>query len=185
MFNEPKTTQAAAQLLKDADRPMNLMVLMKMLYLADRAAFMKFGRSITNDTYYAMFLGPVLSNTHDLATEEMPPEEEHYWGHFISPRENFQVRLLDDPGSGELSDGEVRILDAIFAKFKTYLDDPFGLPKWMHENLPEVKEVPRGQRVDLPVVDVLRGAKKSEEEIRELVSELEMLDQVDALFAAR
>jgi len=185
MFNEAKTTQAAARLLKDAGAPMNFMVLMKMLYLADRAAFMKYGRSITNDIYYAMFLGPVLSNTHDLATEELPPEEDHYWKRHISPRENHEVRLIADPGDRELSEREVKILDAIFAKFKGYLSDPFGLPKWMHKNLPEVKEVPRGQRDDLPISEVLQGTKKSEEEIADLISEIEMLDRVDALFTAR
>jgi hypothetical protein len=183
IFNESKTTQAAARLLKDASAPMNFMVLMKMLYLADRAAFMKHGRPITNDTYYAMFLGPVLSNTHDLATEQPSPEEDHYWGRFISPRENYEVRLTGDPGDGELSDCEVRILDAIFAKFKIYLNEPFGLPRWMHKNLPEVKEVLRGERIDLPIVEVLRGTKKSEEEISSLMDELEMLNQVDELFA--
>ena len=180
-FNEAKTTQAAARLLNDAGVPMNFMVLMKMLYLADRAALMKHGRSITNDTYYAMFLGPVLSTTHDLATEEQPPEEEHFWPRFISSRENYKVGLLDDPGEGELSDAELKILDAIFEKFKNYLNDPFGLPKWMHDNLPEVKEVPRGERIDLPMLEVLQGTKKSEEEIATLIDELEMLDKVDAI----
>ena len=103
----------------------------------------------------------------------------------FSPRENYEVRLLADPGDGELSDLEVKILDAIFGKFKDYLKYPFELPKWMHKNLPEVKEVLRGERIDLPVADVLRGAKKSDEEITDLVSELEMLNQIDAVFTAR
>lgn len=142
MFNEGKTTQAAARLLKDAGRPMNFMVLMKMLYLADRVALKKHNRPITNDTYYAMFLGPVLSNTHDLATEDLPPDEKYYWPNFISPREKHEVHLARDPGEGELSEAELKILDGVFNKFKQYLDDPFGLPKWMHQNLPEVEDVP-------------------------------------------
>ena len=186
MFDETKTTQAAARLLKAAGGgPMNFMVLMKMLYLADRVGFKKYGRSITNDIYYAMFLGPVLSNTHDLATEELPPEEDHYWRRYISPCEKYEVRLIADPGEGELSEREVEILDGIFAKFKGYLNDPFGLPKWMHKNLPEVKEVPRGERIDLPIFDVLSATKKSKEEIADLMSELDMLNQIDAVFTAR
>ena len=184
MFNESKTTQAAAKLLKDAGAPMNFMVLMKMLYLADRVGFMKRGRPITNDTYYAMFLGPVLSSTHDIATEQQPPEEDHFWPRFISPRENYKVRLIADPGESELSEAETKILDAIFERFKGYLDDPFGLPDWMHKNLSEVREVPRGERIDLPILEVLEGTKKTEAEIATLMYEMEMLDQVDALFTA-
>ena len=65
LFDEKKATQAAACFLKLADGGLNYMVLIKDLYLADRQALAGWGRSITNDKYYSMKCGPVLSNVLD------------------------------------------------------------------------------------------------------------------------
>jgi len=75
MFNETKATQAAARFLHLADDHLNYMVLIKLLYLADREALVRWGRPITFDTYYTMKYGPMLSNVHDLITEMSLPEE--------------------------------------------------------------------------------------------------------------
>lgn len=44
---------------------------------------------------------------------------------------------------------------------------------------------PRGERRDLTLEQVLRGAKKSDQEIRDVIEELEMLDKIDAHFAVQ
>jgi hypothetical protein len=185
MFNEIKTTQAAARLLMRAGGTMNYMVLIKMLYLADRKALRIHARSITGDTYYSMFLGPVLSATYDVATEPQDPAESHYWTQFISPPENYSVKLIGDPGDGKLSELEEGILDAAFERFKCYLDAPFDFSKWLHKNLPEVKEVLRGERIPLPLTEVLAAVHKSNEEVEGILSELAILDQVSVQFIAR
>ncbi len=53
-FNERKATQAAAYLLQMRGGTMSYMKLIKLLYLADRAALVRFGRPITTDRYVSM-----------------------------------------------------------------------------------------------------------------------------------
>src|SRR5229473_6211455 len=102
-FNERKTTQAASLFLKHGGGRMNYMKLIKLLYLADRGAFLRWGRPVSGDRYFSMKLGPVLSVVHDLITEVPCPGEETIWSQHISPPSNYEVELKADPGSDELS----------------------------------------------------------------------------------
>ncbi len=178
MFNEAKATQAAARLLKQAGGTMNYMVLIKLLYLADRVALVKWGRSITGDEYFTMKLGPVLSEVHDLITEMQPPNEDHPWTRSIA-KSSWDVSLQKDAGDDELSEAEERVLDKIFEKFKPFLTgNPFALPDWIHDNLREVKRI-QGGRIPLEIREILQGAEQSEERIERVVEELEMLKKLD------
>jgi len=53
-FNEAKATQAAALLLKLRGGRMNYMKLIKLLYLVDRTALIRWGRPVTFDSYCSM-----------------------------------------------------------------------------------------------------------------------------------
>ena len=64
-YREDGSTQAAARLLKRAGGPMSHMKLIKLLYLADRRALVRWGRPITCDWYVSMPQGPVPSFTLD------------------------------------------------------------------------------------------------------------------------
>ena len=50
-FNEKKATQAAARFLRLCKGCMNYMKLIKLLYIADREALLRWGRPITTDAY--------------------------------------------------------------------------------------------------------------------------------------
>jgi uncharacterized phage-associated protein len=65
-FDESKATEAAAFLLSRSDQTMNYMKLIKLLYLADREALIRWGRPISTDRYVSMKHGPVLSNVLNL-----------------------------------------------------------------------------------------------------------------------
>jgi hypothetical protein len=182
MFNECKATQAAARLLKSAGGAMNYMVLVKMLYMADRQTLMDWGRPITGDDYFTMKLGPVLSRVHDLITEEQPPEEFHPWTQSIT-RAKWDVALIGEPGDQELSEAEEAVLDNVFNRFKIYLNDPFGFPRWIHRHLREVKEITEG-RIPLKLSEILSAGDKSAEEISTVLSELQMLETMDAMLTA-
>ena len=117
-FNERKATQAAAYLLQMRGGKMSYMKLIKLLYLADRAALVRFGRPITTDRYVSMDRGPVLSRVLDLATDGDIPGQELIWGAAISePKSNYEVSLREDPGDDELSEAEVGVLEEIFERF--------------------------------------------------------------------
>jgi uncharacterized phage-associated protein len=103
LFNEAKATQAAAQFLRLRGEKMSYVKLIKLLYLADREALIRWGRPITPDRYVSMDIGPVVSRIYDLIRDEPPPNFVRIWRKFISQPENYEVRLLGDPGSSELS----------------------------------------------------------------------------------
>src|SRR5208282_6704121 len=103
-FNERKATEAAARLLKLRGGTMSYMKLIKLLYLADREALLRWGRPISTDRYVSMDKGPVLSRVLDLATDGDDPSRPAIWSEQIGEPVSYEVALKADPGSDELSE---------------------------------------------------------------------------------
>jgi len=78
-FNERKATQVAAQFLRLRGGRMSYMKLIKLMYLADREALLRWGRPISTDRYVSMDKGPVLSRVLDLATDGDDPSRPAIW----------------------------------------------------------------------------------------------------------
>ena len=155
------------------------MVLIKLLYLLDREALIRWGRPVSFDDFYSMNKGPILSNVHDLITEESAPQEDNVWNKFISSPSNFKVKLLKDIGTGELSEAEDELIDELFAKYgKRYMNRPFDLVDLLHKTLPEWKEVRKGERTPIEISEVLRAGQKSADDIKAIEDELENLGNV-------
>ena len=114
LFNEAKATQAAVRLLRLRGGSMSYIKLVKLLYLADREALIRWGRPITTDCCISLDIGPVVSRIYDLIRNEPLPSAVSTWGKFISGPEDYEVRMLGDPGSGELSPAEEQLLDEVF-----------------------------------------------------------------------
>jgi len=58
---------------------MSYMKLIKLMYLADREALLRWGRPISTDRYVSMDKGPVLSRVLDLATDGDDPSRPAIW----------------------------------------------------------------------------------------------------------
>src|SRR5580698_10285804 len=116
-FDVKKSTQAAAYFLRLAKGKMNYMLLIKLLYLLDRRALLKWGRPVTCDTYFSMKLGPVLSEVLGLLNEMPDPEDPSYWSRHISGPVAYSVKLKKDPGDNELSEAEDALIEAVFEKY--------------------------------------------------------------------
>ena len=69
-FDQRKVAQAAAWFVSRSGGAINILKLMKLLYLADRQALASFARSISGDRMVSMPHGPVLSQTLELANGE-------------------------------------------------------------------------------------------------------------------
>jgi uncharacterized phage-associated protein len=181
-FNEKKTTQAAARFLSLANKHMNYMKLIKLLYLMDRNALIRWGRPVTGDKYYSMRLGPVLSEVRNLITEPAAPEQEGFWVKYISRYSEWEVTLLHDAGHDELSEAEEALIDEVYREFGGY--EPFELVKYLHEKIPEWKAVMQG-RVPIRYSDILRTTQMSPEEIAAIRHEINEVDRVHQLFSPR
>src|SRR5260370_12146701 len=93
-FNERKATEAAAHLLKLRGGRMSYMKLIKLLYLADREALLRFGCPITTVRYVSIDRGPVLSRVLNLISEEREPAPQSYLPNSISFPDSYQSLLI-------------------------------------------------------------------------------------------
>lgn len=174
-FREDKATQAAALLLRWAGGSMNYMKLIKLLYLADRAALVRWGRPITFARAVSMKHGPVLSEVLDLINEGNPPGTLSLWNRAISSPANYEVRLRGDCPADDLSDAEEGVLADVFREYGRL--DPWPLVDLLHGTLPEW--IPTSGAIPIQYRDILLNEGWTEAEVAEVVSELENLALLD------
>ncbi|HEV8430339.1 MAG TPA: Panacea domain-containing protein, partial [Pyrinomonadaceae bacterium] len=99
-FDETKTAQLAGVLLQLRGGRMHYMKLIKLMYLVDRAALLRWGSPITFDNYVSMPHGPVLSSTLDLINEGPTFERETPWHDLIErSTDPYSVRLKTKPNT--------------------------------------------------------------------------------------
>lgn len=180
-FNEKKATQAAARFLNLANGRMNYMKLIKMLYIADREALLRWGRPITTDVYFSMKHGPVLSEILDLIDEGPNPIlGETFWSRHIS-KEDYDVSLKADPSDDQLSEAEEELINEIFGKLGhldkwKLVDIAHGFPEWQD---------PEGSSIRIDYADILKAGNKTPDEIHAIEDELAALSVAEALLGSR
>jgi uncharacterized phage-associated protein len=179
LFNEAKATQAAARFLRLRGGKMSFVKVIKLLYLADREALIRWGRPITTDSYASLDNGPIVSRIYDLIRDEPPPNCFRTWRKFISDVANYEVSLLADPGSRELSAGEEALIEEVFGQHGhddrwAIVDYSRSLPEWTW---------PDGGVSPIEYRDILTAAHKSEAEISAVEEELESLALVERVLA--
>jgi uncharacterized phage-associated protein len=178
-FNERKAVQAAALLIQRSGGEMNYLALMKLLYLIDREALLRFGRPVTGDRVVAMKHGPVLSRIYDLVSQKKQELPQSEWHKFVS-RPNayvFTVRFSGVPDTGELSQAELALIDEIYAKFRGW--NEWDLVAFTHK-LPEWRD-PKKTSVTIPFEDILRGAGVSKRDIEAVAEHAAADSYMDAV----
>ena len=156
VFDERRAAQAAARLLDKHGGTMPWLKLVKLLYLADRAALVEGGYPITGDRFIAMRFGPVLGRVLDLIKDDCPAEDSVWHGYVV--RERFDARLAGAADNGWLSEYDMGILDGVF--------DAYGcLREWdvvaRTHALPEWKD-PGDSVIPVEPEDILRYSGYSE-----------------------
>lgn len=160
---------------------MNYMKLIKLLYLAERAALVKWGRPIVFDSYWSLPHGPVLSVTYDRIVEEPDPKERSYWHQCISGPRDYAVELEREPPNDQLSQAEEDLIDSIYQEFGHL--DQWQLRDATHE-LPEWVD-PERSSVPITVRDILLAEGYGEDDVREIESALEAEAKADELLGGR
>ncbi len=179
-YREDKTTQAAARLLQLAGSRMSHMKLIKLLYLADREALIRWGRPITFDWYFSLPHGPVLSFTLDKINEEPDPSGPSYWHQIISERMGHEISLAtDEVPNDQLSPAEEDLLREIFEKFGHM--SQWDLRDYSHQ-LPEWRD-PEGSHLPIEIRDILFGEGMSTEDVKEIEEALHAEASADDLLA--
>ena len=156
MYSEKKAAQVAAFLLFRAGGVLEILKLMKLMYLAERESFAAYGEPMIGDCLYSMEYGPVLSSTLDHMNNfvESGPGG---WESWISDREDHYVGLRENgdpvPRLTQLSDADVEILGEIWAKYGHYTGTQ--LRNLTHKICAEWED-PESSSLPIPYTRVLR-----------------------------
>ena len=164
VFNERKAAQAASILLERAGGSMEYLKLIKLLYLADRAALIETERPITLDHYASMKHGPTPCQVLELILHEHPPEDS-IWHRYVK-RRYFDAFLCGQIESEWLSEYDVSLLNDIYETYgklrsSQVVSQTQALPEW--QDLGETA-------IPIDPTDILRYAGYSEYAI-ELVTD--------------
>lgn len=174
MYNEKKAAEVAAFFLFRAHGKMPILKLMKLMYLAERTSYKRYGEPIIGDKLVSMPHGPVLSITYQHVNGELSSIEGG-WETWVGDRSRYDVEL-QDPSSLrstddllELSDADAEILDEIWTQFG-------HLTKWQirdftHIHCPEWRD-PNGSMIPMDYEDLFRALEFNDEQVRELAERL-------------
>ena len=172
-FNEAKAAAVAALILKLRGGTMHYIKLVKLMYLVDRSALLRWGTIVTTDHHVSMDQGPVGSSVLDLITKDVPKP---IWSHYISdPFGEDEIRLSREGSTEKLSRAEEKLIREIYDQFG-YMDR-WKLVKYTHD-LPEYKD-PHGTSIPIHPREILRAEGESEEEIKVTLRELRIADAVE------
>lgn len=161
--------KATAFLLQLRGGQMHYIKLIKLLYLTDREALLRWGVPVTTDRYVSMQNGPVTSKILNLITEDRPKP---VWSEYISaPLGEYEIKLLKPAPTDRLSRAEESLMREIFQQYG-YRNRWDLIDNVMHR-LPEWRD-PQGSSIPISVRDILQAAGEDENEIRAVIKELQL-----------
>jgi uncharacterized phage-associated protein len=175
-----KIIQAIAVLLhSDRCHRMSYLRLLKLLYIADRESWAQTGHGMFGDKVVAMKHGPVLSGVYYLVESNHP--ESAIWNEFLR-KDGYQLELIDDPGTGELSPYEENKLREIAERFKDadewdVVNVTHTFPEWLR-NWHSEKRI--GNVCDIALEDILAAVCRSRD-IDAITEEAAVTEAEDAL----
>jgi uncharacterized phage-associated protein len=181
-FNIGKATEAACVFLERGGGQMNIMKLVKLVYLLDRLSLDRRGIPVCGGDYLSMRNGPVTSEVLDLVDAgRLAGEGDRRWEQCIGARTNHEVRLEKQPVREHLSDAEVSLLDEVWAEHGG--KDQWQLVDWCHAHCREWVPVANGC-APISVEQVGMALGKSAEQVARLRQEAAELNQLDEIFSA-
>ena len=178
-FDEAKATQAAGLILSLRGGQMHYLKLLKLLYLADRTALVRWGIPITTDRWVSMNHGPVPSNIFNLIADDCAKP---IWSQFISaPLGEYEVRLLRETNTDRLSRAEESLIREIHQQYGHR--NRWDLVENVMHKLPEW-HYPQGSSIPISIREILKAEGEDEDEIKAVIKELHTIaDSEDALSA--
>lgn len=186
LFNEKKAAQSAAYFLLSAQEAMPIIKLTKLLYLAERRSYEKYGQPIVGDRLVSMPHGPVLSQTLNHLNGLMPSINGG-WDTWISDRAEHLVvlapQVMEKSKSDllELSDADAEILAETWDQFGHMSE--WQLRDYTHAHCPEWKD-PDGSMIPMKFEELFHALNFTTDQTREYVSLLKEQNNINAAFAA-
>lgn len=180
-YNPRKAAQTIAFFAMKEGGSINVLKVVKLVYLADRESLRVRGFPIQYEARFSMPHGPVNSTTLDYLNGFY--RDDGGWSDFLRDRANNDVGLADPNTTShtldELSEREIEVLERVWSEFGHM--DRFDLAEWTHDHIPEWED-PHGssRRIPLDRMMAAVGLEKSVERAREL----ESLDRASGLLGS-
>ena len=185
LFNEKKAAQAAAYFLLRAGGRLEALKLMKLLYLAERRSFEKYGEPMIGDRLVSMPHGPVLSRTYNHMNGELPSSDGG-WESWVADRAKHVLslknpRLRSTDNLKELSESDVEILGEVWRRFGRVSGSQ--LRNHTHRHCPEWKD-PEGSMIPVQPEELFKALKFTPQRTKVALARLRDADEVEAAFAS-
>lgn len=177
VFDDNKSAQAAAVLLRLANGEMYYIHLLKLLYLADRQSLLETGYPITGAKMVSMDKGPVLSEIYQSIT--WGDDAQTPWSEVVEDRADHKVGLRGEPGLKKLSRYELGLLERVYAKWGSW--NRWDLVRYTHD-LPEWHD-PEGSSTPIDVREILADAGRSAREIEDIAAQVESIWMLHSMAA--
>lgn len=180
-FKVRKAAQVIAYFAMAEGGAINVLKLVKLIYLADRAFMLRYDRPILNDRLVSMDHGPVNSITLNYINGCEVDREN--WDSFVADRAGHDVALaraeISEDDLDELSEAELVVLRDVWARYRDY--SSFRLANHTHKHCPEWED-PRGSSNPIPYERVFKFLDKPN--AAELAAEVESERSLDRILAA-
>jgi len=141
-FEPQKATEVAARFILLSKGTINIMKLVKLVYLLDRESIARRGVPVVGGVYLSMRNGPVTSEILDLINAGSLWHCDTNWAQFIAARQNHEVALGDDPGVEHLSVFELELIAELSSQFEKA--DQWAITTWCHEHCGEWLPLDKG-----------------------------------------
>jgi uncharacterized phage-associated protein len=179
-FQIGKATEAACEFLQRAGGRINVMKLVKLVYLLDRLSLDRRGIPVVGGDYLSMRNGPVTSELLDLINcGRLFGDADTRWEESVSDRRDHDLQLERIPAQEYLSDAEHKLLDEIWAEHGG--KDQWQLVEWCHRHCGEWTPFSRGC-APIAVERIGQALGKPPEIVRKLAREAAELNLLDEIF---
>jgi uncharacterized phage-associated protein len=180
-FDTAKATEVACLFLERAGGRLNILKLVKLVYLLDRLSLDRRGIPVVGGDYLSMRNGPVTSELLDIVNAgRLFGESDTRWEQSISDRRDHDVQLEQMVAREHVSDAEVALLTEIWTEHGA--KDQWQLVEWCHTHCPEWTPVTHGC-APIAVERIAIALGKSPEVIQRLRQEAAELNRLGEIFA--
>ncbi len=180
-FDITKATEAACQFLKREGGSINIMKLVKLVYLLDRLSMARRGIPVVGGAYFSLPNGPITSEFLDLINSGcLWGVAGCRWEEFVSDRQDHEVAMIKEASRDHLSDSEIDLIDAIYQEHGK--KNQWELRDWCHEHCAEWTPLEQGREF-IAIDRIARAVGKTDEQIARLKEQTEELHFLSAAFA--
>lgn len=117
-FNYRKAIQILTFFAQKEGGVMNKMKAYKLIWLSDRSHLRNFGRTILNDTYFALKNGPIPSNTKDIVENyDLPENEQQHRDVFLEVVGKYDFKAKNKIDKTVFSETDLSVMENIYQNF--------------------------------------------------------------------